>query len=579
MPTRRQFLQKAGYGLVLLGGTEWSVTDARAATGRAGPIGSPAPDSAPPPHPGATKLAAKLWDGTSGVTATYYNKGALLPWQNYGGDWIDANGVAQGPAAFATVAARTVGPFSVDVTAVIQRGAQLFLRARGPGKIATRIHSDPSQRPKLDVDGVPYPCTACTVVNTASSMPVVGESLSPGNALVLAFDLSSLSGAIAKATLTLTLTHVFSVPLTLSAFALRPPRLFSGGTPTQGIAAGYTRDEGIAAHPDVYFAAPLDRQGIDAYFTGGKMPADYVYAMDPTLGVPALSVKYHVGEFGPFRPTPDHSWSKKDRVGVRVNASNGNLLRDDTPSAQYLALGHPHSPSELYFRYYLNLRKGYQCTTDGKKLPGLCGRYGKWMGNDKQGGYQPTAGNGGSPTRGTYSDVDGLSGWSMRHRAMVGPADANPYADLVAVDYYAYHAKMKGYYGDEWRWGNPSVGYANLEQDRWYCIEHYVKVNDVVGPFDAYGNGMAVENGIVRGWLDGVLVFEKTDAVLRKHPAIKVDEVWIDHYHGGMTPAEAEHPFQMAALVVAKNYIGPIQKRAIAPPVRPRDRRGSTGGR
>jgi hypothetical protein len=287
--------------------------------------------------------------------------------------------------------------------------------------------------------------------------------------------------------------------------------------------------------------------------------------MAPDLGVPALAAKYHVGEFVPFAVVPDHQWSRKWTQGLTRNPANGALIRDDTPNAQYVSLGHPHSPSELYFRYYLKLQEGYQCTTEGKKLPGLAGRYGTWVGDDSNGYYNPTAGNGGSPTKGVYTIADGFSGWSMRHHAYVAPTDANPYAALVPLNYYAYHAKMTGYFGDLWRWGNSVIGYVNLEPDRWYCIEHYAKVNDVVGPFDALGNGTAVENGVVRGWLDGVLVFEKNDVVMRKHPAIKVDEVWIDHYHGGTTPAEGEHPFQMAALVVANNYIGPMPKRLERP--------------
>ncbi len=295
--------------------------------------------------------------------------------------------------------------------------------------------------------------------------------------------------------------------------------------------------------------------------------ADATFTMDPELGVPALGVKYHVGDFTPFSNVPDHLWSRKSSAGRSVNPANGSLIRDDTPSAQYLALNHPNSPSELYFRYYLKLQKGYQCSSQGKKLPGLAGRYGKWTGTDTNGYYAPTAGNGGSPTKGTYDPANGgFSGWSLRHHAFAGPTDANPYADLVPLNYYAYHAKMTDVFGEMWRWGNPTTGFVNLEQDRWYCIEHYAKVNDVVGPFDVNGNGTAVENGVVRGWIDGVMVFEKTNAVLRKHPAIKIDEVWLDHYHGGTTPAEAEHPLQMAALVVAKNYIGPMRVGTVAPP-------------
>ena len=603
MLTRRQFLQKTAFGFVLAGGTGWLTTRDSAAGGIVAPPPTenlhltpphvrsnrpespwlhnglkppgppPPPDPPPPPPPGGTTFVANLWDGASGVTSDYFNKGAGLPWQNKGGDWSDALGVAQGSTAFSSGGSGSVGPFTMDVTALarwLQANSSygMFLKAAGSGHVATRAHADPAQRPVLtvvDSKGVTTvcACAASAMISTATSSPVTGDHFSLGNGqvLLLEFDLDSVPNPIAKATLTLTLTKTFSVPLSLKAFAVRSAKLFDGGIPTPGLAAKYTGDAGILADPDVYFAHSFDPSGssFEDFFTGAKFYPDSTFAMDPELAVPALSVKYHVGDFGPFPTNPLHDWSRKIKTGLTANPANGLLLRDDTPYAQYVALGHPHSPGELYFRYYLKLRKGYQCSAQGKKLPGLAGRYGKWLGDDHFGYYAPTAGNGGSPTKGTYDPANGgFSGWSMRHRAEVGPADANPYADLVALDYYAYHAKMTGYFGDSWRWGNSSIGYVNLEADRWYCIEHYVKINDVVGPFDALGNGTGVENGIVRGWLDGVLVFEKTDAVLRKHPAIKIDEVWIDHYHGGTTPAEAEHPLKMAALVVARSYIGPL---------------------
>ena len=160
----------------------------------------------------------------------------------------------------------------------------------------------------------------------------------------------------------------------------------------------------------------------------------------------------------------------------------------------------------------------------------------------------------------------------MRHLAVVGSDDgSNPYGRLVPLAYYAYHANMRPagatsetWYGDVWRWGSAKLGYVNLEEGRRYDIEHYVKMNTVIGPFDKFGNGTAREDGIVRGWLNGVLVFERTNVVLRKHPAIKIDEVWLDHYHGGMTPAERAHEFAMDSLVVARKYIGPLRAQASA---------------
>ena len=531
------------------------------------------------PGPSASTFAASLWDGASGVTPDYFNVGALLPWQNRLGDWSDASGVAQGSAAFSSGGSGSVGPFTMDLTTLarwLQTNSSygMFLKvAGGAAWVATRAHSDSAQHPVLtviDTGGVTTvcACAASAVIDPSTSRPVTGEELSLNNgyALLLEFDLDLVPNPIANATLTLTITKSFSTPLSLRAFALRSVKLFEGGIPVSGLAARYMGDAGISADPDVYFATAFDVASLADYFAGAVLEPDSTFAMDPDLGVPALGTKYHVGEFAPFLAIPDHQWSRKWSLGLTHNPANGALIRDDTPNAQYASLGHPRSPSELYFRYYLKLQQGYQCAIEGKKLPGLAGRYGRWVGDDSYGYYNPTAGNGGSPTKGVYTPADGFSGWSLRHHAFAAPADANPFAALVPLNYYAYHAKMADYFGDMWRWGNSAIGYVNLETDRWYCIEHYAKVNDVVGPFDALGNGTAVENGVVRGWLDGVLVFEKTDAVLRKHPAIKVDEVWLDHYHGGTTPAEAEHPFQMAALVVAKSYIGPMPPKKLHRP-------------
>ena len=68
---------------------------------------------------------------------------------------------------------------------------------------------------------------------------------------------------------------------------------------------------------------------------------------------------------------------------------------------------------------------------------------------------------------------------------------------------------------------------------------------------------MPVANGIVRGWLDGLLVYEKTDAVLRQHPAIKIDDVWLDHTHGNPGSAEAGH-VRDGGTRVANAYVGPM---------------------
>jgi hypothetical protein len=318
-----------------------------------------------------------------------------------------------------------------------------------------------------------------------------------------------------------------------------------------GLAAKYARDAAIDKDPDVYFSGFGSTN-----FPEGGFAADKTATADP-LFPDAINAVYNVGYFSAC--TLNHRWSTK-RAGLPTrNPNNGLIVREELPSAQYFARANAQCPEEVYFRYYLKLRRDYQCNVEGKKLPGIAGRYGRWSGDDRSGHYETDAGNGGNPTTG---DFDGklLNGWSLRHHAYQSPPDMNPLRDWIPLNYYAYFVGMGNGFGQFWRWGNPRMGFANLEAEQWYCIEHYAKINSLSGPYDANGNGVPARDGIVRGWLDGVLMFERTDVVLRKHPAIRIDEIWLDHYHGGTKPAEAQHHFSMAAMVVARRYIGPLNR-------------------
>ena len=148
MPTRRKFLQQASYSLVLLGGARWLVSEVepRAASPRlrrpratismatVGLVLAPATraNRANPrrrlPHrrhhrhhrEGAEERRSSPTFGTapSGVTPTYFNTGALLFWENKGGDWTDALGVKQGSDCVRSGGSGSVGPFTMDVTSL-----------------------------------------------------------------------------------------------------------------------------------------------------------------------------------------------------------------------------------------------------------------------------------------------------------------------------------------------------------------------------------------------------------------------------------------------------------------------------
>jgi hypothetical protein len=340
----------------------------------------------------------------------------------------------------------------------------------------------------------------------------------------LQFDLSKVKGTVTSAALSLHPQKRWG-DCELELMRLDPPTIHTGGKPLLGIAQKYPLDKGIAAHPDVVFAT--DFAGDDwrtRLFTEGRV-SDPTFGRDAMLNSTYIRGQFIKGDVGSC--SLDYRWTTHKQP----------------------------EPEEIYFRYYVLLEKDFGSTVDGNKMPGLAGRYGRWNGRY----WSPCGGNGGDRTTGLVSATDKgpeRCGWSMRGVALGKPADDNPYRELVPVITYAYHADQAGCYGDDWRWAT-----VLLEKDRWYSIEQYVKVNTIEGPFDKAGNGTGRRDGVLRVWLDGVQVFEKTDIRFRHHPDIKIDEVWLNWYHGGTRPAAATHHWRMANVVVARSYIGPLAFR------------------
>jgi hypothetical protein len=111
------------------------------------------------------------------------------------------------------------------------------------------------------------------------------------------------------------------------------------------------------------------------------------------------------------------------------------------------------------------------------------------------------------------------------------------------------------------RLGNLVRGHAVvLPKDRPVAIEQFIKMNSVVGPFDALGNGTGLTDGALTTWVDGVKVDHRADLSWRRHPDWGVQGPWIVWYHGGVVPPGHVGHFRMYRMVVSKRYIGPIPK-------------------
>jgi hypothetical protein len=177
-------------------------------------------------------------------------------------------------------------------------------------------------------------------------------------------------------------------------------------------------------------------------------------------------------------------------------------------------------PEEVYFRYYLRFADDWNPERGGK-LPGIAGTYGR-------------AGWGGRP-------VHGGDGWSARGLFLGQKNGKTP------IGYYCYHMDMTGQYGSNWVWDKDRLGY--LDNNRWYCIEQYAKMNTP-----------GQSNGILRGWVDGQLAFEKTDIRMRDVDTLKIETIWVNIYLGGTWTSRSEHHLYIDNVVISPKYIGPVKK-------------------
>ena len=178
-------------------------------------------------------------------------------------------------------------------------------------------------------------------------------------------------------------------------------------------------------------------------------------------------------------------------------------------------------PEEIYFRYYLRFADDWNPARGGK-LPGIAGTYGR-------------AGWGGRR-------VNGRDCWSARG-LFNGRRDGK-----TPIGYYCYHADMKGRYGSPWVWDRGKLGF--LENNRWYCVEQYAKLN-TPGKSD----------GILRGWIDGKLAFERTDLRMRDVETLRIETVWLNVYLGGTWASKKDQHLYVDEIVISKKPIGPLRTK------------------
>ncbi|MES2046933.1 MAG: DNRLRE domain-containing protein [Pseudomonadota bacterium] len=451
----------------------------------------------------STLSAADRWNwtegsesGLDGATREFYNAAASLRWQHPNGDWRDKLGTPQGKSAFSelTIAGgKEELPVSIDITALANqwlngslanRGVMLQIGNVNGGVIrfASRENPNANLRPRLVLHFRDGKETLNAVADTSldpSSYKSNGKSilLSVGTGMrraLLQFDFSALTArqaALQKAELQLVAIERFGASSAVQIFAVDLP-VTAPITAQLGIASQFVGDVNIAHHPDVVYATGFDDKNWIASwheFIGHFKIVDSADHFSPLSGS-ALQVRLEKGD---------------------NNGAGGNLMFKKLLGSE---------PEQMYVRYYLRLGNNWRPRIDGGKLPGFAGTYGK-------GGW------GGRPN-------DGRSGWSARGAFLKQIAEGNPLAGRTPIGSYVYENGKSNDFGAVFAWSEGEGAY--LENNRWYCIEQYLRLN-TPGQSD----------GVLQAWLDGKLVLNRNNLNLRLVPELKIEKFWISIYHGG----------------------------------------------
>lgn len=457
----------------------------------------------------------------NGATRDYYNRRAFLAWDNLLGDWEDANGIAQGEAAYGTtllIDDNTPEYIEWDVTTLVREWLHcsypnkgfLIRKLSGSGtfKFYSREHAVPSQRPELFIvspDGTHTLAPEADVYLSASTYQGKGDStlleLTDGRNILVRFDLSALNSEteVTHATLRLYVYEEYgSASLEAGVFRCAQGHELPPSEPILGLAAQYPNDQGLETHSDVYLFSDFETSAWGADWTSGAGGSTIErVASDPAR------------QFVPFQGT-----------ALRAEILEGAHLGMNLEYTFADEVG--QEPEEIYFRYYLRFSDDWETPGRGK-MPGFGGTYDR-------------AGWGGRQS-------DGTNGWSAR--GYFATVQGGAFGEAIPLGHYVYHADMLDHSGDGVFWQKDYRGF--VKKNQWYSVEQYLRMNTP-----------GQNDGILRVWVDGRLAYEKEDWRWRDIASLKIEKIWMNVYHGGLDVADKDVHLYIDNVVIAKQYIGPM---------------------
>ncbi|MFN2289303.1 MAG: polysaccharide lyase [Chromatocurvus sp.] len=466
----------------------------------------------------ATSAQIELSDSRAGMNCRSYLGSVSLHWHQPGGDWIDADAIPYGDQPFSqqqvSKQARTQ-PVEWDITALARQWESdsgtpggVYLRQLANDRYWVRFHSreavDSNLRPRALIrwdDGseeILYPEADATM--TCSSFSGNGHkntlNVGAGRSTIIIFPFTNRpNSSINSAQLTLSIDKQYQVASDIGVFQLNAP-IAEEHEPAPGLSRDFPKDQGIEMHPSVVFATDFeDSNWQDAWSSLSDSSVTNLVIED---------------DANRFLPLNENALE----VTVKKGKKQGlNLLYRFAEKTGV-------EPESMYFRYYLRLGNDWAPRVGGK-MPGFAGTYN-------------TAGWGGRSS-------DGTNGWSSR--GAYANSSLLP-EESTMLGSYVYHTGWDTGYGETVGWNLGPTGL--VEKNRWYSVEQYLQLNT---PGES--------NGVMKSWVDGVLVFNREDYRFRDTDELKIETLWMNVYHGGTRSSSQDIRLYIDNVVIATEYIGP----------------------
>lgn len=558
-----------------------------------------------------------LWD-IYGPTNKYVDFQTGWRWDKAGGDWIDANLTRHGSSPWFSVpvmgaqGATAVKAYQVDVTNALKhcftagRWCAFLLVARNASRVVADRFNGTHPAPVIEVtyvggQKVQLPCRTMASTYAGSSGPLTTAAQTNLPAFV---EFQRPTAAVLSAVMKFVVTqHWSGNNAVIEGFLLDPP--MNAEPVRQGLAstAGLL-DANLENQPGVLGVHRyLDGTSLSSFVHPTQLNFNAEKNFDPAIyerGAQDKTKLPHVGQGkwitagqewdlvpssyagDGFKPLAQGLGALRINMAAKSGVVDGSIVGSSGTTAGNAMIYLPDELfgklDHLFVRYYFRIGGTYKPSAAQRKqvyhealTPPVwttaAGKFG--IGADHSTSLGGVSGSSG-----------GGNGWQMRHSwydcdaGTNGPDEGGWAVGYHLYDYYYQNPKGHNYGGadgspvDE-RWGQRGGMGGMMYAGQWYCVETELKLNSVSTTAPGY-----TPDGILRTWIDGKLVYERTGMVFRTLPKVQatynpdkmrpcrdlgIRGLWLNWFHGGKTVSTYDRTTFYTGLAWSKQYIGPMK--------------------